>query len=119
MSLLVNVYTRDENGKMEFIDPEDSSEELAGFEAFRRTFYGGQTALSMGLQLLPQLAQTDLYCEFAELEQLKEEANMIQKNVGSFTREAGKDEECLQFRIKNILAAISRAERVGGGVVIW
>jgi hypothetical protein len=59
MSLLVNVFTRDEAGKMVILDADDHSQELAGFEVFRTTFYGGSMALSLGLRLLPSLAAGD------------------------------------------------------------
>ena len=61
MSLLVNVYTR--RRWQDGLEPNDHSEELAGFEVFRKTCYGGQTARSLGLRLLPVLADVDLYVE--------------------------------------------------------
>jgi hypothetical protein len=119
MTLLVNAYKRDEAGKMIFLDPEDHAQELAGVEVFRKTFYGGRAARSLGLRLFPFLAEGDLYCEGDNLAALHLEADLISQNIGLFTEEAAADNEKLQFRINNILAAITRAQRAGGGVVIW
>ncbi len=119
MSLLVNAYKRDEAGKVVFLDVEDHSQELAGFETFRKTFYGGQPARSLGLRLLPSLGEGDLYCEGEDLPKLRQEADIILQNIELFTEEAAADSEVLQFRILNILAAIQRAQHANGGVVIW
>lgn len=119
MSLIVNAYKRSDNGEMIFLDPSDRSQELAGFEVYRTTFYGGQTARSLGLQLLVTLAETDLYVEGSELAALKDEAELVLHNIVLFTDEAAADSECLAFRMRNIIDAIERAQQANGGVVIW
>ncbi|MFO0809144.1 MAG: hypothetical protein U0746_11005 [Gemmataceae bacterium] len=119
MSLLVNAYTRNESGAMQFLDPEDHGQELAGFEVYRTTFYGGKAARSLNLRLLPSLVEGDLYVEGAALTDLREEANRILSNMDLFTEEAVADGDSLRFRIQNILGAVQRATKAGGGVVIW
>jgi hypothetical protein len=119
MSLLVNAYTRDETGKMTIVPMEDHAQELAGFEVFRERFYGGETARSLGLQLLPSLSEGDLYCEGEDLARLRKECEMILQNIEIFSAEAG-DMEVLRFRVCNIIAAIERGQQYPkGGVVIW
>jgi len=119
MSLSVHAYTRDVAGNMEFVEPDDKSKDLAGFEVFRKTFYGGNTARSLGLRLLPMLAEQDLYVEAEDLSRLKEEVVLILQNIESFTGEASADSAVLRERVEHILDAIGRAQRVHGGVVIW
>jgi hypothetical protein len=119
MSLLVNVYIRDEDGQMVFLDPKDHSEELAGFESYRQTFYGGQAARSLGLRLLPLLAEQDLHVDGDGLTKLDEELRLVLENITTFTDQAGASSEHLCFRVQNILRAIQRARELHGSVVIW
>jgi hypothetical protein len=116
MTLLVNVYRYEESGEMIILEPNNHSEELAGFESYRNTFYGSQVAKSLGLQLLPTLANTNLYVESQDLINLQLEAELILQNMFLFI---GIDAETIQFRIHNILKAIAQAREIGGGVVIW
>src|SRR5262249_53109324 len=109
MSLLVNAYTRGDGGEMVILEPNDHSEELAGFEVFRKTFYGGQTARSLVLRLLPVLADADLYVEAPELNDLQAEAEVMLQNIDRFVDEAGAEAEMLRFRVQNIVNAIVRA----------
>ena len=115
MSLLVNAYTRGDGGEMVILEPNDHSEELAGFEVFRKTFYGGQTARALGLRLLPVLAETDLYAEGQDLDVLQAEAELVLHNVDRFIYEAEATAETLKFRVQNILNATMRARAANGG----
>jgi hypothetical protein len=120
MSLLVNVYTRDPNGKMTFIDPAHPSEELAGFESSRQRLNGSPAARQLGLRLLPALDGGDVYAEGEEdVERLRAEAELALANVELFVEEAGASAERLRPRFENIIAAARRAASLGGGVVIW
>src|SRR5262249_42497493 len=119
MSLLVNVYTRSDVGEIVILEPNDHSEELAGFEVFRKTFYGGQTARRFGLRLLPVLAEGDLYVEGRDLEVLQTEAELVLQNIDRFIDEAVAEVETLRFRVQNIRNAALRARTVNGGVIVW
>jgi hypothetical protein len=119
MSLLVNAYTRNAAGEIEFLDAGDQSRELAGVEEYRQTFYGGRAACSLGLHLFSTLAERDLYAEGQDLVALESEARLVLANIEMFTDQAGASSESLQVRIQNILDAIERAAAAGGGVVIW
>jgi hypothetical protein len=118
MTLLVNVYTRGDDGSTSLLESAHS-EKLAGFESFRTTFYGGQTARTLGLRLFPTLADTDLYVEGEDLKILQAEAELVLQNIADFAKEANAEAETLRFRIKNILNAVMRAQEVNGGVVVW
>lgn len=119
MTLSVHAYTRKEDGGMEFIEPAESFQDMAGFESFRTEFYGSKAARVLGLTLLPALANADLYLSPEELPTLEAETQLILQNVDQFTEEAGKDSERLSFYLHNILNAISLAKQANGHVVIW
>ena len=119
MTLLVDAYRQNAIGEMEFLDPRDLSEELAGLEASRATFYGGRAARSLNLRLLPLLAERDLHVEGHDLTTLKDEANLVLANIGMFKEQACAGVDSLRSHVQNILTAITRAEHEGGGVVIW
>jgi hypothetical protein len=119
MSLLVDAYRQNAIGEMEFLEPEDPAKEVAGLEVHRVTFYAGQAAQTLGLRLLPSLAERDLYVEGEHLATLKDEANLVLANISMFMEQARADIESLRSRIQNILSAIERAQQERGGVVIW
>ncbi|QEH35592.1 hypothetical protein OJF2_41450 [Aquisphaera giovannonii] len=119
MSLLVNAYVRDPRGEMSFIEPDEPAQELAGFEPYRRSLYGGRAAASLGLRLLPGLVEGDVYAEGEDLARLRFEAEKALLNIDLFEAESGAPAEQLRPRFQNILMAVGRAEQVGGEVVIW
>jgi HEPN domain-containing protein len=104
---------------MEFIEPDNPSDELAGFESYRQKLYASQAAVSLGLKLLPSLATENVYAEGSDLERLLGEAELALANIGLFEVELGASAESLRPRFENIICAIHRASRLGGGVVIW
>jgi hypothetical protein len=119
MSLLVNAYQRDNYGKIQILDPIDPSDELAGFESFRTTLYGGQVARSVGLRLLPMLGHQDLYVELGDLPRLRAEIELVMENLEQCSKETGVEVKVIQDRLQNVLKAVRRAEELQGGVVIW
>jgi hypothetical protein len=104
---------------MEIIDPEDHSQELAGFETYRQRLYGSRAARALGLQILPTLDGSDIYAEGPEVERLRAEAELALAHIESFVAEAEAPAESLRPRFENIIAAARRAAGAGGGVVIW
>ncbi|MEI8383318.1 MAG: hypothetical protein WCJ09_24585 [Planctomycetota bacterium] len=119
MTLSVHAYRRNEAGEMEFIEPSDGSQDVAGFESFRKTFYGGNMARLFGLRLLPSLAESNVFAEGNDLAALHNEATIIMQNLEQFAPEAKADVATLRFRVQNILGAVNRAQQAHGGVVIW
>lgn len=119
MSLLVDVYRQNATGEMELLGPNDLVEEQAGLEAYRGTIYGGRVARLLNLRLLPLLAERDLHVEGDELATLKSEADLVLANIGMFANQVCADVDSLRSHLKNILAAIRRAQQEGGGVLIW
>ncbi len=48
MSLLVHAYVRDADGEMHFIETDDPSQEMAGFESYRQRAGSGSAAAVSG-----------------------------------------------------------------------
>ena len=117
MTLTVNAYKR-EGEKTSFVEV-DYSETLAGIEICRTALWGHEAARSLGLTLLPSLAETDIWVEGDDLDRLEWEVQTILANLGRLEKETGCGADYIQVRSGNILRAIARARGVGGGVVIW
>jgi len=119
MSLLVNVYLRDDQGRMDFRDGPPGSD-LAGFERLRTDLYGSPSVIALGARLLPKLDSDDLYVETPdELDQLERECALIVAGLAQVAASAGLDPEYVAQRVGNIQAAIERARQAGGHVVVW
>ena len=118
MTLLITVYRHGPTGT-EILRAENHAHELGGFERFRTTFYGGATARSLGLRLLPTLAAHDLYVENDQLDELEREANNVLNSIELFEVEADADVDLLRYRVENVLRAIARARAENANVVIW
>ena len=69
--------------------------------------------------MLPTLASQDLYVEGEDRSRLQAEAELVLANIEQFVAEAAAEIDVLRARVRNILGAIRRAQRVNGGVVIW
>lgn len=119
MSLLVNNFIRTPDGKMQVLDAVEHGQDLAGFESYRRTCYGGPVAHALGLSLLPALADGDIYAEGGDVERLRTEATLALSNIDLFLKDLEIDGEHLRVRFENIIAACDRARDMNGGVVIW
>ena len=119
MSLLVQVFIRDKSEQLTILDAESSGENLAGFENCRKTVYGGDTAKSLGLVLLPLLREQDIYVEGADLDVLQSDSGIILQNIELFAQESKLETTYIRKRVENIIDTITHAKKVGGGVVIW
>lgn len=122
MALSVDVFIRDDQGSPKILGTLSPAETLAGSESYRQLLYGSDHALSLGLKLLPALrtsfgifAETD-----RDLAQLEREVNALLKSLAWIVSEdrAGRLDRP-QRPLQNIIRAVSKARRVGGGVVIW
>lgn len=124
MSLIVNVYTRGDDGSMNFLDDRHVTKaaqtaQQAGFESCREKLWGSPAAISLGLSLLPMLAQGDLYAEGQDVEQLAQEIHRVLDNLPLLARETGYDESYIEARAQDILNAANHAGQINGCVVVW
>ncbi|WP_189925417.1 hypothetical protein [Kitasatospora xanthocidica] len=125
MSLLVDVFTADENGESRFLDVPKGSSDLAGFESWRTTVWGSDTVRSLGARFFPQLAGDDLRVPPEDVPEFIEEALLLQSNIESIAARMDSPKPVAQRvgeiagRLNNILDAAHRASRIRGGVQIW
>ena len=115
MSLLVNAYRIDANGRWIDLPADQNNYDLAGFESTRRTFYGSEKSIQLGLKILPELAHNDIYAKGEEqLDALGAEVSVLRNSLDP-------SDDHWHFRLGNILRAIQLAKPYGdaGMVVIW
>lgn len=120
MSLIVQAYRRDPTGAIVDLDisPTPPHNDLAGFERWRTTVWGNESARALGLVLLPRLAREDLYVEGAKLGDLQAEVELMIDHARTIVGTEPSAIEGLIFRARNILEAIRLARAVEGGVYI-
>jgi hypothetical protein len=117
MSLLVSPYKRRSDGTIEWLDLSAPGSDLAGVESSRQSFWGSPEARALGLTLLPQLAQGDIWVEGSDLTTLEHEITLL---MASLDRFAGQ-ESYWYPRLANVQAAVAIAKDVPegqGGVYI-
>jgi hypothetical protein len=79
----------------------------------------GDQTVSLGANLLPVLASTDLYVMPGLLEVLDGDCRLILGHVGLVGSVTGFGEDNITEWVGNIRLAIARAQAVGGRVAIW
>lgn len=111
MSLIVSAYKRLPDGSVEWLDVADHSNDLAGFESSRRTFWGSDTVKALGLSLLPTLASSDIWAEGADLVLLESEIDTLSSHLDLFPDQ----QEYWRVRLANVKTAIQSAKRLSAG----
>lgn len=144
MNLAVQVFIDREDGERDLFDPPTDAGGEAGYDSWRDTVWGSQRARALGADLLPRLAEDDLYVEPERVEKLLQECNLLRDNLdklvpgmdalaphpashlvnaGAEVRfesdDAAEDfRQTVADRLANIEAAARYALVVGGGVAI-
>jgi hypothetical protein len=120
MSLTVHAYRVNASNSTEWIEEQSGRyTHTAGPESWRTTVYGSQYVRNLGAQLLPRLADMDLYVETpSELDALAAECFLIMANIAEVAAAIDRDPDEVAGRFHNILLAIDRAREHGGHVVI-
>ncbi len=125
MSLSVDVFVIGSDGKLIILDVPPDCSDLAGFERWRTTVWGSEPVRSLGARFLPQLATEDLYVYPGDVQDFLDECGLV---LGNLPRIAARLEPSKSFewymdaipaRLANIIDAARRAQRIGGGVLIW
>src|SRR5215510_470271 len=93
--------------------------ELAGYERTRTDLWGSDCIVSLGAQLLPVLASTDLLVMPWQLDVLDGDCQLILRHLELVATVTCFDEDYISMRVGNIRHAIARARAVRGRVVIW
>ncbi|MER5350977.1 hypothetical protein ABT093_11655 [Kitasatospora sp. NPDC002551] len=125
MSLVVDVFTVDENGGSRFLDVPEGSSDLAGFESWRTTVWGSEAVRSLGARFFPRLAGGGLRVLPDDVPEFIEEVLLLLNNIESIAAHRDSPKPVAQRageiadRLDNVLDAARRALRIRGGVQIW
>jgi hypothetical protein len=119
MTLSVSVYYRDEKENVQMVRDDDAYLLLAGFEKYRKEFYGSEAVKSFGCKYLPTLAARDIFAEGVDLDVLEKEVRILLGNIPALTAALGQPgedaEEHYRFRLNNIKKAIRLARKHPSG----
>ncbi|GAB2590295.1 hypothetical protein [Kribbella endophytica] len=128
MSLLVHTFLRGGDGNHELLDDAEDGSDLAGFENWRRTVWGGDGARALGARFFPQLDGGDLTVEPADVPAFLVECDLLRDHLDQVVPHPNPSRpgdsraqttEVVAARLANIRRAAERALAVGGGVLIW
>lgn len=81
MNLSVQVFIDREDGERDLFDPPTDADGQAGYDSWRDTVWGSQRARALGAEILPRLAQGDLYVEPAEIAEFLRECALLRDNL--------------------------------------
>lgn len=125
MSLSVDVFVVDANGEMHVLDVPEGCSDLAGPEQWRTTVWGSAAVRSLETRLFPMLTYTDLQVDPGHVPHLTRECALIRRSLQQIadsaapTQGAERLQRHISERLLNIEAATRRAEKAGGGVLLW
>jgi hypothetical protein len=96
-------------------------ENLAGSESSREEIWGSTIMKSLGLHLLPQIADKYkfFYVSGTQLNELEQELKTVREKAGDISSHVRIDEYSLLVITRNILKAVDRAKQIDGGILIW
>ncbi|MEU4689101.1 hypothetical protein [Actinoplanes sp. NPDC023714] len=119
MSLAVDVWTVGDDGESHVLDVPPGVSDLAGFESCRTGLWGSPAVRSLGAVFLPRLAHGDLWVANEDVAAFAAECDLVRAHSAALAEATPYDDDYIRARLTNILAAASRATRLGGGVVVW
>ncbi|MFB7620453.1 hypothetical protein [Kitasatospora sp. NPDC056181] len=125
MSLSVDVFVLDANGKRRIQDVPDGGSDSAGFESWRTRVWGTEVVRSLGATFLPVLAEADLTVEPEQVPEFLRECFLLRENLERIVTETEpvrtveEHRHAIYERLAIIEAAAQRASAMGGGILIW
>ncbi|MEU1476497.1 hypothetical protein [Streptomyces sp. NPDC005760] len=125
MSLLVEVFVREPDGKLRILDVPEGVYQSGGFESWRKTVWGSEFVRSLGARFLPVLAADDLYVEAADVPEFRREVALLRSRLDEVAegtqrpRTLKEHRDDLDTRLRIIEESIRKALESGGGVLIW
>ena len=121
MSLSVDVWVVDETepDKIRVLAVPSDASDLAGFETTRTKLWGSPVVRSLGVSLLPRLADGDLWVSNDQVEAFAAECALVLANRTAIASASGYGEEYIESRLANMVDAARRALDAHGGVVVW
>jgi len=120
MSLIVSAFWTDPitGESHEFTDWEDGHH-MAGVERARWELWGSEAVRKRGATFLPQLANSNLWVDGADLPAFVAEVRMLLVDVDGLRVELGRLPGCtLPHYLRNFLFAADYAAKRGGGINI-
>lgn len=119
MTLAVDVFLRDADGRWKVLDVPEGCNDAAGSEDWRETVWGSAPVRALGATYLPVLASGDLYVEAPDVPEFLRETALLREHLEALAAAVGKRSDLVGSRLDNIEAAALRAREIGGGVLIW
>ncbi|MFJ8784915.1 MULTISPECIES: hypothetical protein [unclassified Streptomyces] len=125
MSLLVDVFVREPDGKRRILDVPDGVYQSGGFESWRTTVWGSEFVRSLGARFLPVLAYQDLYVEAEDVPEFRREVALLHARLDEVAhstqrpRTVEEHRHQIETRLQIIEENIRKALEIGGGVLIW
>lgn len=119
MTLAVDVFLRDADGKWHVLDVPEGCDDSAGFEVWRETVWGSEAVRSLGARYLPVLADNDLYVEAPDVPDFLREVALLRAHLEQVAAAVGQHPDGIARRLDNIEATALRAQEAGGGILIW
>jgi len=125
MSLLVDVFVREPDGKRRILDVPDGVYRSGGFESWRTTVWGSEFVRSLGARFLPVLADQDLYVEAEDVPEFRREVALLHSRLDEVAhgtqrpRTVEEHRDDIEIRLRIIEESSRKALEIGGGVLIW
>ncbi|MEY9994606.1 hypothetical protein ABIE67_006638 [Streptomyces sp. V4I8] len=125
MSLLVEVFVREPDGKRQILDVPDDVYHSGGFESWRRTVWGSEFVRSLGARFLPVLAERDLEVEAEQVPEFLSEVALLRAHLDAIAhgtehpRAVEEHRDGIELRLRIIEESALKAVEIGGGVLIW
>ena len=125
MSLTVEVFVREPDGKLRILDVPDDVYHSGGFESWRTTVWGSEPVRSLGARFLPVLAERDLYVEAGQVAEFLGEVGLLHTQLDEIAdgtvrpRTIEEHREGIEIRLRIIEESARKALEIGGGVLIW
>lgn len=118
-------FVRAPDGEMRVLDVPEGVNDSAGFESWRRTVWGSDLVRSLGAGFLPVLLDDWMEVEPGELPELLAEIALLREHLDVIAagterpRSVEEHRDQLANRLRNIEAAVRRAQELEAGVLIW
>ncbi|MFF7362397.1 hypothetical protein [Streptomyces sp. NPDC008125] len=124
MTLSVDVFRVDEDGRAHVQKMPEGGSDVAGAESWRTAVWVFEAVRSLGARFFPLLATGHLVAQPDEVSCLLDECGLQRRNLALITRGTaqgvGPDSlRAIGDRLANVEDACRRALAIGGGVLVW
>ena len=112
MSLMVYILPKNNTLDISNIEKEIQPQYnfLFGVENWRKSFWGSDKIKDIGCKLLHTLKDTDIYAFDDDIEVMKNDLNLVLKNITELANGSDAYREQVEFRVKDALEAVRVAQ---------